>query len=58
LNFFFNGILFFLDLLGLKVQNITIMKNGHFIITYLDPIKKLKKNQFWKILDLVGEFWI
>ena len=27
------------------------MKNGHFIITYLVPIKNLKKIQFWKILD-------
>ena len=25
------------------------MKKGHFIITYLAPIKKLEKIQFWKI---------
>ena len=25
------------------------MKSGHFIITYLAPIKKLKKIEFWKI---------
>ena len=30
------------------------MKTGHFIITYLAPIKKLEKFQFWKILDLQG----
>ena len=30
------------------------MKNVHFIITYLDLIKKLKKIKFWKILDLQG----
>ena len=47
---FCNDILDFLDLLGLKVQKIqnavkkiSIMKSGHFIITYLAPIKKLKK---------------
>ena len=29
-------------------------KNAYFIITYLYPIKELKKFQFWKILDLQG----
>ena len=32
----------------------SITKSGHFFITYLAPIKKLKKFQFWKFLDLQG----
>ena len=27
----------------------SIMENGHFIITYRVPIKKLEKIQFWKL---------
>ena len=53
---FCNGILYLLDLLGLKVQNIqnaykksSIIKNYHFIITYLAQIKKLEN---FKFLDL------
>ena len=34
-----------------------MMKNGHFTITYLAPIKKLEKFQFLD-LDLVGEIWM
>ena len=34
------------------LQKISIMKSGHFIITYLAQIKEIQKFKFWKFLDL------